>query len=61
MFLIRGLYRKVKPSAIEANILHFSVLGNHYIVLNSLEDAEELLEKRARIYSDRPVIPISKM
>jgi len=42
-------------------ILHLEALGSHVIVLNSLKDADELLEKRARIYSDRPHIPILKM
>ncbi|KAF8953632.1 hypothetical protein BDZ97DRAFT_1608491, partial [Flammula alnicola] len=36
-----------------SDILHASSLGNHFVVLNSLTDAEELLERRARIYSDR--------
>ncbi len=36
------------------SILHTSCLGQHFLILNSLEDAEALLEKRADIYSDRP-------
>ena len=44
-----------------ADILYASVLGNHFLILNSLEDAQELLERRASIYSDRPVFPIIKM
>ncbi|KAF4621051.1 hypothetical protein D9613_001199 [Agrocybe pediades] len=42
-------------------ILHLEALGNHIIILNSVEDADELLEKRAQNYSDRPVIPIIKL
>ena len=42
-------------------IVHASALGNHIVVLNTFEDAEELLEKRAAIYSDRPEFPIQKL
>ncbi len=31
-----------------ADILHASVLGNHLLILNSLEDAQELLEKTCK-------------
>lgn len=44
-----------------ADILHATVFGRHFMVLNSLEDAEELLERRARNYSDRPTDPIVKV
>ncbi|KAF4621053.1 hypothetical protein D9613_001191 [Agrocybe pediades] len=44
-----------------SGILHVEALGNHIIILNTVEDADELLEKRANNYSDRPVIPIAKM
>ncbi|KAM6501237.1 Cytochrome P450 [Amanita muscaria] len=43
---------------LSSDILHFSAFGNHIIVLNSLEDSVELLEKRASIYSDRPYAPV---
>src|SRR4051794_865809 len=36
------------------DILYFEVPGRPILVLNSLEDAEELLVKRASIYSARP-------
>ena len=52
---------KAKANFFSANILHAIVLGQHYIILNSLEDAEELFERRARIYSDRPESPIVNM
>jgi hypothetical protein len=38
----------------QSDILHFNVLGNHTVVLNSAKAAEELLEKRSGIYSSRP-------
>jgi len=42
-------------------ILHIEALGNHIIILNAVEDADELLEKRASNSSDRPVIPILEL
>lgn len=48
-------------STIEGDILHASAFGTHVVVLNKLKDAEELLEKRARIYSNRLSMPIVKM
>ncbi|PPR07073.1 hypothetical protein CVT24_010974 [Panaeolus cyanescens] len=44
-----------------SDILYMNALGNKIIVLNSREDADELFEKRARIYSDRPYVPTMKM
>ncbi|KAF9054743.1 cytochrome P450 [Panaeolus papilionaceus] len=40
-----------------SSMIHFEALGNRFIVLNSCEDADELLENRARLYSDRPIMP----
>lgn len=37
-----------------SDVLFFRVLGSHFLVLNSAAAANELLEKRANIYSDRP-------
>ncbi|KAF9477129.1 cytochrome P450 [Pholiota conissans] len=44
-----------------SDILHASSLGFHVVVLNSLEDAEELLEKRASNYSDRLMTPVLEL
>ncbi|KAF9477799.1 cytochrome P450 [Pholiota conissans] len=41
-----------------SDILHASSLGNHVMILNNYQDAEELLDRRAAKYSDRPVLPI---
>ncbi|KAJ6466567.1 cytochrome P450 [Mycena vitilis] len=37
-------------------IVHASAFGDHLVILNSLKVATDLLDKRARIYSDRPSI-----
>jgi len=36
-------------------------MGNHIVILNKFKDAEELLEKRAKIYSDRSPTPIVEL
>jgi hypothetical protein len=40
------------------DIVHAQAFGNHILILNSVKVAMELLEKRARIYSDRPALPM---
>jgi hypothetical protein len=40
------------------DLIHTQVFGQHYILLNSLEAAEDLLEKRSAIYSSRPRLPM---
>ncbi|EKM54976.1 uncharacterized protein PHACADRAFT_142803 [Phanerochaete carnosa HHB-10118-sp] len=41
-----------------SDILRLSVLGNNLIIVNSLEAASDLLDKRSAIYSDRPEMPM---
>jgi hypothetical protein len=36
------------------DLMYFNVLGQPIIVVNSLEDARELMEKRGNIHSGRP-------
>jgi hypothetical protein len=43
------------------DILSFHVFGKVIVVLNSLKANKDLLEQRADMYSDRPVIPIVEM
>jgi hypothetical protein len=43
------------------SIIHASAFGNHVVVVNKLEDAAELLDRRAPKYSDRPEYPILKL
>jgi hypothetical protein len=40
------------------DVIHLSILGRPMIVLNSVEAAVELLEKRGSNYSDRPDFPM---
>jgi cytochrome P450 len=35
-------------------VIHIDILGSHIVILNSIKSANELLEKRSSIYSDRP-------
>ncbi|KAG2748681.1 cytochrome P450 [Suillus brevipes Sb2] len=41
------------------DISHINVLGQHIFVLNSVNIAVEMLDKKSSIYSDRPVVPMS--
>ncbi|KAJ7019331.1 cytochrome P450 [Mycena alexandri] len=43
------------------DIMHITILGAHIIVINSVEIATELLEKRSGNYSSRPDIPVMHM
>jgi hypothetical protein len=40
------------------DVVHVHALGRHFIILNSIEAANELLDQRSAIYSDRPFIPM---
>ncbi|KAF7299260.1 O-methylsterigmatocystin oxidoreductase [Mycena indigotica] len=42
-------------------IVHFQAFNNHTIIINSATVANDLLEKRSQIYSDRPQIPMTTM
>lgn len=44
-----------------SNIIHFNALGNNIVVLNSMQAAKDLLDKRSAIYSDRPVSGITML
>ncbi|KAF8872236.1 cytochrome P450 [Infundibulicybe gibba] len=45
----------------QSNILHAEALGQHIIILNSLEDVTEIMEKRASKYSSRPPLPMLEL
>ncbi|KDQ32770.1 hypothetical protein PLEOSDRAFT_1098754 [Pleurotus ostreatus PC15] len=44
-----------------SDVVHLEALGNHIVVLDSVEAANDLLEKRSAIYSDRPHILVFDM
>jgi cytochrome P450 len=41
-----------------SNIVHFSTMADHIVILHKMEDVTEILEKRSGIYCSRPEIPI---
>jgi hypothetical protein len=43
------------------DLIHYTRFGKHYLVLNSFEAANELLEKQARLSSDRSHTALDKM
>ena len=40
------------------DVVHVNALGQHIIVLSSVQAAKELLERRSSIYSGRPCVPM---
>jgi hypothetical protein len=58
-FTVNGLVRLKEEMT--GDILSFHVFGKVIVVLNSYETNKDLLERRAEIYSDRPVFPIFEM
>ncbi|KAF8634131.1 hypothetical protein AX15_001063 [Amanita polypyramis BW_CC] len=44
-----------------SDIIHFSIMNIHIIVLNNVKDAVELFEKRSTVYSSRPTFPITDL
>ena len=38
------------------NLIYVKILNQEVIIVNSYDDAEALLDKRSRIYSDRPYL-----
>jgi hypothetical protein len=60
MFLLRENLT-VGITALLGNILSFRVFGRVIVVLNSVKTSKDLLERRADIYSGRPVIPSAEM
>lgn len=40
------------------DVMHLKVLSHNIIVLNSVEAATDLLEKRSALYSDRPTMTV---
>jgi len=47
--------------ALAGDILSFRVFGKVIVVLNSVKTSKDLFERRADIYSDRPVLPSAEM
>lgn len=55
--LLRNLSVHPPPHALfwhaGSDVLHVDVLGTHIVVINTVKAANELLEKRSSVYSDR--------
>ncbi|KAF5309392.1 hypothetical protein D9619_012297 [Psilocybe cf. subviscida] len=43
------------------NIIHLNVLGKPIIVVNSAKIAQDLMDKRSSIYSDRPILVMAEL
>ncbi|KAG2358772.1 cytochrome P450 [Suillus spraguei] len=40
-------------------ISHIEILGQHFIVLNSVKSAVDMLDKKSTVYSERPILPVA--
>ena len=43
------------------DVIYLNVLGKSIVMLNSYQAANDLMEKRSSIYSDRPWFPMLEM
>ncbi|KAF9557515.1 cytochrome P450 [Agrocybe pediades] len=43
---------------LDSDLLYLRAFGNEFLILNSMEAIEDLLEKRSSIYSSRPTLPM---
>lgn len=46
-------------SRLSGDVVSFSLMGQRIVILNSLESAIDLLEKKSTIYSDRQPLPVT--
>lgn len=51
--------RKLNTIIITGDLVHLNVLGMHIVVVNSQKIAIDLMEKRSKIYSDRPYLAMA--
>jgi len=49
-----AIYIRLKRRYCAGDVVYINVLGRSVVILNSLQAARELLEKKSLIYSDRP-------
>ena len=52
---------KTSSKTFPGDILHLTVFGQHLVVLNSIDSAVTLMEKRSDRYSDRPAFPMLEL
>lgn len=50
--------RRAHITIFTGEIVHINIFGQDIIFLNSVRVANDLLEKRSSIYSDRPRLPL---
>ncbi|CAG8585722.1 14517_t:CDS:2, partial [Acaulospora colombiana] len=63
LYLLLGMYltflridgMKRSPNGTRRDVIYVDLMGQPFLILNSLADAEELTNKRSNIYSSRPV------
>ena len=52
---------RVTPIQSSGDVVHLKVLGQRMVILNTVKAAQDLLEKRSSVYSDRPPAVMSTL
>ncbi|GJE98982.1 cytochrome P450 [Phanerochaete sordida] len=45
----------------DSDVVHFEIIGTHFVVLNSAKSADDLFEGRSSNYADRPETPMAQL
>ncbi|KAF8904513.1 cytochrome P450 [Mucidula mucida] len=53
--------RYTEWAKVYGDLIHFRVFGMHMFLINSVQVAQDLFDKRSRVYSDRPEIAVMSM
>ena len=56
--LLPFVFQDVGLTVHKGEVVHINVFGQDIIFLNSVRAANDLLDKRSAIYSDRPQLPL---
>ena len=52
------MYLSLNLTTMIGDIIYLNILGEDMVILNSVEVAKDLLERRSSIYSGRPRMPM---
>lgn len=59
--LLRSAPPVLHKYMIIGDLVHLKVFGQDMVIVNNVDDARELFDKRSAIYSSRPPMPINDM
>lgn len=52
-FLLHLRAKGASAPSTDSDIIYLNVVGSHIVIVNSMEAASDLMEKRSLVYSDR--------